>query len=324
MDKYIWGIDVGGTAVKIGLFSETGREIANFEIDTRKEDSGKNILPDIAKAVKEYMSREGISETEVLGIGLAIPGPVDAAGTIHKAVNLGWGVFNVEETMRDLTGLPVFAGNDANLAALGEMWQGAARGYLNAVMITLGTGIGGGVISEGSIICGHKGGAGELGHIHVEDNEEEMCTCGNYGCVEQYASATGLVRLARRILKEKDTASKLRSCVEITAKDIFDAAKEGDGPALEAVDLFGKYLGKAVGTAITILAPDVVVIGGGVSKAGSAVTDALERYYRDHTFHVCKDVPLVLAQLDNRAGMYGAARLVINKTPPFEPEREVR
>ena len=316
--KYVWGIDVGGTAVKLGLFLENGEAVDHFEIRTRRDDGGVNILPDIAGAVAGYMKDKDIPADGILGMGLAIPGPVDAAGVIHKAVNLGWGVFNVEEEMSRLTGFPVFAGNDANLAALGEMWQGAARGYMNAVMITLGTGIGGGVISEGGVVSGHKGGAGELGHIHVNDDEVLMCTCGNYGCVEQYASATGVVRMAKAMLKETDEPSVMREADTLRSKTVFGAAAGSDLLASEVVDRFGRYLGQAVGTAITILAPDVVVIGGGVSKAGRIVLDAVDKYYRDYTFHVCKDVPLVLAELGNRAGMCGAARLVINKTDAID------
>ena len=311
--KYVWGVDVGGTAVKIGFFSETGELEDHFEIITRKEDSGKNVLPDIADAILKYMKEKAISKEDVWGIGLALPGPVDATGVITKAVNLGWGVFNVEKTMEELTGLDVCAGNDGNMAALGEMWKGAARGNLNAVMITLGTGIGGGVIAEGSVITGHKGSAGEIGHIHVNDEEEEVCTCGNKGCVEQYASATGIVRMARRQLAKDDTPSDLRNIKDLAAKDVFTAAQSGDKIASEVVRLFGYYLGQAIGSVITILAPDVVVIGGGVSRAGDILVEAVERYYRDYTFHACKDVPIVLAQLGNKAGMYGAARLIINR-----------
>lgn len=311
--KYVWGVDVGGTSIKIGFFRESGELEDDFEINTRKEDSGKNILPDIADAILKFMKDRKISKDDVWGIGLALPGPVDAAGVITKAVNLGWGVFNVEKTMEELTGLDVCAGNDGNMAALGEMWQGAARGYLNAVMITLGTGIGGGVIAEGSVISGHRGSAGEIGHIHVNDDEDEACTCGNKGCVEQYASATGIVRLAGRELAKDDTPSSLRGLENLTARDVFTAARSGDKIAGEVIRLFGYYLGQAIGSVITILAPDVVVIGGGVSKAGSILVEAVEEYYRDYTFHACKDVPLVLARLGNKAGIYGAARLVINR-----------
>ena len=283
--KYVWGVDVGGTSIKIGFFRESGELEDDFEINTRKEDSGKNILPDIADAILKFMKDRKISKDDVWGIGLALPGP----------------------------GLDVCAGNDGNMAALGEMWQGAARGYLNAVMITLGTGIGGGVIAEGSVISGHRGSAGEIGHIHVNDDEDEACTCGNKGCVEQYASATGIVRLAGRELAKDDTPSSLRGLENLTARDVFTAARSGDKIAGEVIRLFGYYLGQAIGSVITILAPDVVVIGGGVSKAGSILVEAVEEYYRDYTFHACKDVPLVLARLGNKAGIYGAARLVINR-----------
>ncbi len=314
MERYIWGIDIGGTAVKIGLFRENGDEVCELEIDTIKENGGAGILPDVGKTLITYMNDNNITKEQVLGIGLAVPGPVDTAGVIYKAVNLGWGVFNVEEALREITGIPVFAGNDANLAALGETWKGASKGHRNSIMITLGTGIGGGIISEGVIVSGHKGGAGELGHIHVNSQEREKCRCGNFGCVEQYASAPGIVRMTMQLLKKEDTPSTLRGRADMTSKDVFDAAKDGDSLALKVVDRFGKFLGQAVGIAISTLAPDVVVIGGGVSKAGAIVIQSVDKYYRDYTFHVCKEVPVVLAQLGNNAGMVGAARLVIDRT----------
>ena len=313
MRKYIWGVDVGGTTVKIGLFYSDGELIEKYEIPTRTENEGKNILPDISESIITYMKEHSISRDDTIGIGLALPGPVDAIGVITGAVNLNWGVFNVVEEMVNLTGLNVVAGNDANAAALGEMWQGASRGYLDSVMLTLGTGIGGGIITGGEMISGHKGSAGELGHIRVRDDETKQCSCGNYGCVEQYASATGVLYLASEVLKENPGVDTALNTKDLTAKDVFDAAKAKDKLACEVIDRFGFYLGKAIGITVSILAPEIVVIGGGVSKAGSIILDAINKSYKESTFHACKDVPVVLATLGNDGGIYGAARMVLNR-----------
>lgn len=313
MSKYVWGVDVGGTFIKLGLFSDEGECIDHFEIPTIIEDKGSRILPDIAAAIKDYMDKNHYAREDVSGIGLAVPGPVDSEGIITKAVNLGWGVFNINKEMEELTGLKVFAINDADAAAAGEIWQGAAKGEKSAVMITLGTGIGGGIFLENGLLIGRKGSAGEIGHIPVNDGETVVCKCGNKGCVEQYSSARGIIRVAKLLLEESNKPSKLRDYEEITPREVFALAEEGDAIALEVVDRFGYHLGKAIGIIISIIAPEVVVIGGGVSKAGKIVLDAIEKYYKDYTFHASRDVPLVLAKLDNRAGMYGAAKILLDE-----------
>lgn len=313
MKKYIWGVDVGGTTIKIGLFYSDGELISKYEIPTRTENEGKFILSDICDSITTNMSNHDIAKEDTIGVGLALPGPVDAIGVITGAVNLNWGVFNVVEEMERLIGIPVAAGNDANAAALGEMWQGASRGYLDSVMLTLGTGIGGGIVSGGEMLLGHKGSAGELGHIRVRDDETKRCSCGNFGCVEQYASATGVVNLAKEILENEPDVKSIIRKENLTAKDVFDGAKTGDELATKTVYKFGFYLGKAIGITVSILAPEVVVIGGGVSKAGNIILEALDKTYIESTFHACKDVPVVLATLGNDGGIYGAARMVLNK-----------
>ena len=312
MKKYLWGIDVGGTTVKLGLFLSTGEVVDKFEIETKKSRNGEDILPSIAKAIDNYIREHEISKEDILGIGLALPGSVSATGTIHGAVNLGWGTFNVREVMEELTQLPVVSGNDANAAALGEMWQGSARGALDVVMVTLGTGVGGGVILDGNIQCGHKGAAGEIGHIHVEDDEVLACSCGNYGCLEQYASATGLVRMAKKKLLESKEASALRNLKEITAKEVFDQAKVGDSLAMELVETFARYLGKGLACVANVVAPEKIVIGGGVSAAGDIIIELASKYFVCYAFRPVKDVELSLASLGNDAGIYGAARMVLN------------
>ena len=197
MKKYGFGVDVGGTTIKMGFFETDGKLLDKWEIKTDTTNGGENILSDIAKSIDNKLAQEGISKSDVQGIGVGVPGPVNSKGVVLKCVNLGWGVFNVEEALSNLTGLMVKAGNDANVAALGEMWQGAGKGSEDMIMVTLGTGVGGGIIVDGKVIAGANGAGGEIGHITVNEDEIEACNCGQYGCLEQYASATGIVRMAK-------------------------------------------------------------------------------------------------------------------------------
>lgn len=311
--KYCFGIDLGGTTVKLGLFDTEGTVLDKWEIKTRSENGGVNILPDIAEAVKGKMEEKSISTADVVGAGIGVPGPVTNDGYINKAVNLGWNErFNVEEKLSSLLGVPVKAGNDANVAALGEMWKGGGAGADNVVFVTLGTGVGGGIIIGGKIVTGSHGAGGEIGHIHVEDNETDSCGCGNHGCLEQYASATGVVRIANKLLKETDEATVLRDG-EVSAKTVFDAVKEGDAFAVKVAEQFGKYLGTALANISAIVDPEVFVIGGGVSKAGDVLLDYIKKYYVPTAFHGCRETRFELAKLGNDAGIYGTARLILDK-----------
>lgn len=312
MSRYVFGIDVGGTTVKCGLFDLEGNVQDKWEVPTRKKDGGKYILPDVAASVKEKMAQKGIAPEDVEGLGVGVPGPVNEAGQVPVAVNIGWGFVDVAKEMHGLTGLKVQAGNDANVAALGEMWKGGARGCRNVVLATLGTGVGGGIIIGGKVIAGSHGAGGEIGHIHVEDAEEEVCNCGNKGCLEQMASATGIVRLARRHLAASDEPSLLRDkSKKLSAKLVFDAVKEGDALACEIADQFGWYLGKAFAQIAGVVDPEVFVLGGGVSKAGPILIDYVRKYYLQYVFPTCREANFVLAQLGNDAGIYGAAKLVL-------------
>jgi len=198
MKKYSVGVDIGGTTVKIGIFKSEGELLKKWEIPTDKNENGTHILGDIAESIEKVLKEENISKDDVHGIGMGVPGPVKADGTVVKCVNLGWGIFNVEQALESIIGLKVKAANDANIAALGESWQGGGKGYDSMVMVTLGTGVGGGVIIDGKILAGINGAAGEIGHIKVSDEETEECGCGKKGCLEQYASATGVVRCAKK------------------------------------------------------------------------------------------------------------------------------
>ena len=312
MSKYCFGVDVGGTTVKMGLFDLEGNVQEKWEIVTRTEDNGKNILPDVAKSVLDKMTEKNIAKADVAGIGIGVPGPVNDKGVVLKAVNLGWGIMDVNEILGGLTGLAVQAGNDANVAALGEMWRGGGQGFQNMVLVTLGTGVGGGVILGGRILTGATGAAGEIGHIHIEDKEADTCGCGNHGCLEQYASATGVVRIAKKLLAASKEESSLRTLETVTAKDVFDAAKTGDHLAVEAVEVLGKYLGLVVANVALTVDPDVFVIGGGVSKAGQVLIDVITKYYHKFAKIIGDNkAKVVLAKLGNDAGIYGAARMVL-------------
>lgn len=313
MKQYAFGIDIGGTTVKCGFFKNDGTFVEKWEIPTRKDNGGDLILPDIADAIRERLEKHGVSMDDVEGIGVGVPGPVLDDGVVNGCVNLGWGVFNVAEKLSALLGgIRVVAGNDANVAALGEQWHGGGKGFKNVVMVTLGTGVGGGIIIGGRILPGGHGAAGEIGHMQMRKNETAVCGCGKKGCLEQYASATGIVRLAKLALEDTTKPSSLRSLAEVTSKDIFDAAKTGDAMALKLVDTLGEMLGSALAHITAVVDPDVIVIGGGVSKAGQILLDAIVKHYRPAAFHACRDTEFKLAVLGNDAGMYGAVRMVLN------------
>lgn len=308
--KYCFGVDIGGTTVKIGLFTTKGELLEKWEIKTRTENHGEAILPDVAESLQNKMQEKNIRKSEVDGIGIGIPAPVMEDGVVQKTANLGWGYKEVTREMKELTGLPVAAGNDANMAALGEMWLGAGKGQKNMIMVTLGTGVGGGIIVNGKPLAGSHGAGGEIGHFCVNEEETETCGCGNTGCLEQYASATGISRLARRRLERDDSPSSLRGS-EISAKAVFDALKEGDAVAKEIVEEFGTYLGHALAAIAVITDPSVIVIGGGVSKAGEILLEYVEKYFHEKVFFANQDTRFVLAQLGNDAGICGAAKLIL-------------
>ena len=269
MGKYIFGIDVGGTSVKCGLFCEEGSLLEKWEIPTRTEENGKWILPDVSEAILGKWKERGLRKEEIIGVGVGVPGPVSRTGEVPTAVNLHWGYKDVAGELKQALGLKVKVGNDANVAALGEMWAG------------------GGIIVDGKIVTGAHGAGGEIGHAILEPGEAEPCNCGNHGCLEQMASATGIARLAGRRLAADSTPSALRG-ERVTAKAVFDAYKDGDSVAAEIVEQFADYLGRAMAVYACVTDPEVFVIGGGVSKAGK-----------------------VLATLGNEAGIYGAAKLVM-------------
>lgn len=310
MSKVCFGIDVGGTTIKCGLFETDGHLLDKWEIVTRTENGGENILPDIAATVMSKMAVKGYTKEDVAGVGVGIPGPV-MAGVVPVAVNLHWGEKNVEYELGKLLDMKVRAGNDANVAALGEQWKGGGEGKENMIMVTLGTGVGGGIIVGGKILEGAHGAGGEIGHAHVEDNIKDPCNCGKCGCLEQVASATGIVRLAKEELLANPVAVTVLRDTDVTSKAVFDAYKDGDPMAIKIVTRFAKYLGTALATFACVTDPEIIVIGGGVSKAGEPLTDIVGNYFRTQAFSACAATPIVLAKLGNDAGMYGAAKLVV-------------
>lgn len=310
MKKYCFGIDVGGTTVKCGLFTADGEVIDKWEIRTRTEDNGAGILPDIAETVQKKIAEKKIEKEEIAGIGIGLPGPVNEAGEVLCAVNLHWGYKNIAEELGELTGLPVRAGNDANVAALGELWKGGGVGCHNMILVTLGTGVGGGIIINDKILAGAHGAGGEIGHAHVEDSITDPCNCGNCGCLEQVASATGMVRLAREALGATDQPSLLRDG-SVSAKRIWDAVKQGDELAIQIAQRFGTYLGKTLAVFAAVTDPEIIVIGGGVSKAGKILLDYIVGPFQKYAFSECRGTRFALAELGNDAGIYGAAKLVL-------------
>ena len=309
--RYCFGVDIGGTTIKMGFFTADGELLEKWEIPTRRENGGEKVPGDIAEAIGAKLGEKGISKDDITGVGIGVPGPVAPDGTVMKCANLGWDIFNVNEKMSELTGLNCKAVNDANAAALGELWRGSGKGLKNLVFITLGTGVGGGIVIDGQIIHGIHGGGGEIGHIVVNPLETDICGCGGHGHLEQYASATGIVRMAKKKLALPETDSSLKNIENLTCKDIFDAAKAGDKLSEGLVDTMCAYLAQALSGVAATCDPEVYVIGGGVSKAGTVITDTVKKHFFSNNMNVLKKIEFRLAELGNDAGIYGAAYLTL-------------
>lgn len=299
--KYGFGVDLGGTTVKIAYFDSTGNLLDKWEIPTVTANGGSQILPDIADSINKYIDTKDIQKSSILGLGIGVPGPVDSKGIVNKCVNLGWGAFNIADKLQELTGFSVKAGNDANVAALGEYWMGGGKDCDNMVFVTLGTGVGGGIVIEGNLLHGTHGSGAEIGHMVLNRNETAVCGCGKRGCVEQYCSATGISRLAR-----------IHGMGDMTCKDIFDAGKAGNSDALTVLDEYYEYLGEFLGSLCSVVDPETVVIGGGVSKAGQVLIDGIVPKFKKYVFHAASNVRFTLASLGNDAGAYGAFKLVLD------------
>lgn len=310
--RYGFGVDIGGTTVKLAFFEESGKLLDKWEIPTVTADCGKQILPDVAASIEAYLQSRGVERSQIIGIGVGVPGPVDGTGVVNRCINLGWGVFNIAQALSELTGFPVTAGNDANVAALGEYWMGGGAGFRSMVMVTLGTGVGGGIVLDGKLLHGAHGAGGEIGHLVLRKGEQEPCGCGKFGCAEQYCSASGVVRLAKRHLVATEAASCLRNLETITAKAVFDAGNAGDTVALEILEDYYDHLGEFLADLCCVVDPEVVVLGGGVCKAGQVLLDGIQPYFKKHVFHAAAGVRFEIAKLGNDAGAYGTFKLVLD------------
>jgi glucokinase len=312
MANYCFGADIGGTTIKLGLFAQEGTLLEHWEIPTRKEKLGAFILSDIWNSMQIKMQEKGIEQSSILGIGIGAPGPVSQDGVVHGCINLGWEEFNLAKKFQELVGpMKIKVGNDAKVAALGEYWKGVCKGTGSMLMITLGTGIGGAVILNGKILMGANGAAGEIGHLMMSLEEKEFCNCGKKGCLEQIASATGMVRTAQNFMKNSTKSSLLRKEKDLTAKTIFDVAKAGDSLAQEIVEYVSQQLGIALANVSCVVDTDWIVIGGGVSNAGMYLLEKIDKYYNQYVFHSCQGKPFTIAHLGNLAGIYGCAKMVL-------------
>lgn len=318
MSKKIIGIDLGGTSVKLAILTTEGEIQEKWSIKTNILDDGSHIVPDIIDSIQHRFETHGLTKDDFLGVGMGSPGVVDSeAGTVIGAYNLNWKTLQlVKEQFESALGLPFFIDNDANVAALGEQWVGAGNNNPNVVFMTLGTGVGGGVIAAGNLIRGVKGAGGELGHITVDFEAPFACTCGKKGCLETVASATGIVNLSRRYADQYAGDAKLKQMIDdgqdVTAKDVFDLAKEGDDLALIVYRHFSEYLGVACANIAAVLNPAYIVLGGGVSAAGEFLLDGVRKVFAENSFPQIKEsTQIVLATRGNDAGVLGAASLVL-------------
>ena len=314
MKEYAFGIDLGGTTAKIGLFTTSGALLEKWEVPTDTSNAGEHILENLAAAILGKMKEQSITPEQVEGVGIGVPGPVQNASVVPiVCANLGgWGEQNVSARLSGLLdGLKVLVGNDANVAALGEIWMGAAKGCSSAVMVTLGTGVGGGVIVNNRVIDGTHGAGGEIGHITVNRHETATCGCGKKGCLEQYSSATGVVRCMKKLLDENpDTPCVLRG-TDFAAKDVFDAARNGDALAAREVDEMADTLGMALANIAATVDPEAFLVGGGVARAGEVLFTPLTKHFKEYAFRSCRETPIKQASLGNDAGIYGAVRLIV-------------
>lgn len=312
--RYCFGIDIGGTTVKIGLFEENETLVSRWEIPTRKGSEPAALLQDMKESMEKCLRERKIRKEEICGIGMAAPGPVTADGILHGCVNIGWGDVNLAAAAEKIIGIsPVSIGNDARVAALGEAIYGAGKGAKSMLMVTLGTGVGGGIVLDGKILMGESGVAGEIGHMTIDPYETEECGCGKTGCLEQYASATGMVRQAKRFLRERQVDSALRTCEKLTAQTLWDAAKAGDALAKEIICFVCDRLGTAIANAVYIADVEKIVIGGGVSAAGGFLLAQVEAAYCKKVFPHSRKKAFALAELGNDAGIQGAAALILRQ-----------
>lgn len=310
--KYAFGVDIGGERIRLSYLDETGKLLSKWTVETPRGQGTNQVLSVIAEQVEGYMSENGIFEDDVAGIGVGIPGPVNSGGTVNKCVNLGWGMFNIDRALSGLTGLNVVATNIANAAALGESWLGSGRNCRNMFYVAVNTGVGGAIIANGQLISGAHGGGGEIGHMIINRQETESCTCGNKGCLEQYCSPFGIVRVAKRYLAAGASMSPLRLKRNLTHEDVFAAAAKGDKAAKEILDKVYTYAGEMIANVCAVTNPDTVILGGQLVRFGRPVLEGIAKQFQKFVFHANRVVRFELAALGEDAALYGAAKLALD------------
>lgn len=318
MERGCLGIDIGGTSVKLGLFDHKGILLERWNLSTKIGENGTAMIHDIILSVKEKLCQFGIPISQLAGMGIGVPGQVSEDGQVILAENIGWKHVPLGKILEEELNVNVKTENDVNLAALGEVWKGSARSCKSMLFVALGTGVGCGIVEKGKILSGANGAAGEIGHMHVEDHMQKQCVCGKYGCLEQLASGTGLRWLGKRILESSLEPSLLRN-EEISAKTIFEAVQKQDSLAIQIAEKFGNYLGKALANCTCLLDPEMIVIGGGVSKAGPVVLDYIKKYYSQYAYQPAGAAEFRLASLGSDAGIYGAAFLALESESGTDP-----
>ncbi len=310
--KYGFAADIGPSVVKMACFDQDGKLVQRWETPTLVAHGSNQVLSDIADEVERYMAKNSLFEDDIIGIGVGVHGPVSSGGTVNKCVNLGWGVFNIDRALSGLTGLNVVSSNISNMAALGECWKGSAKGKKNVFFIHMNYGVGGAVIANGQLVYGAHGGAGEVGHVTVNRQETEVCNCGNKGCMEQYCSPFGIVRMAKRQLASPLTRSSLRKKANLQFEDVVFAAESGDKVAQDVLEKACTYAGEVVANICCITNPDTIVLGGKLCEHGKFLVDGLRRYFQQYVFHANKDVRFEMASLGDDAPLYGAFKLVLD------------
>ncbi|WP_045517618.1 ROK family glucokinase [Neobacillus niacini] len=319
-EQWIVGVDLGGTTTKLAFINMNGEILHKWEIPTDNSNEGQNITTNISNTIDQKLVELKEQKSKLIGIGMGAPGPINyETGVVLNVVNLGWkDNFPLQESLHSLTELPVVIENDANCAALGEMWNGAGKGARDLVCVTLGTGVGGGVIANGNIVRGINGAAGEIGHITSIPFGGAPCNCGKSGCLETIASATGIVRLAENELPKAEAKGQLAVIFaengKVTAKDVFDSARNGDELAKKLLDEVAFHLGFVLANIANTVNPEMIVLGGGVSRAGDILLDSVKVNFSMFAFSAARDsTNLALATLGNDAGVIGAAWLIKNK-----------
>lgn len=311
-EKLVAGIDIGGTSVKIGLFKTDGTLLEKWSIVTEESYTGEMLIEAVAESLKTYMQEKSIDTASLLSVGMGVPGSVDEKGLVTYAPNVGWKMFDAAGSLSGKLRVPVAVQNDANTAALGELKCGSGKDKSSICLVTLGTGVGGGIVVNDKIISGFSGCGGEIGHMTVNPDEKKLCNCGRYGCLEQYASATGIANMAAEFIKENNENSKLYTYREVTAKEVFDCVKSGDSLALEIAEKFGEVLGRALSNIACLFNPQIFVIGGGVSNAGDIIIDYIQKYFVKYAYADCIKTEFKIASLGNDAGIYGGAYLALS------------